>query len=196
MLGSEGSILATWQFSQTQPVYLKTLFKKEIFVEIKATLKFLCVCVCSQQCWTLCGPMGYNPPGSSVCGISQARILEWVAISFSRGSSQLRDQTCISCISCIGRWILYHKHHLGSPQIFADMPNYPKQLYKKKESCSTYSPLQDSTLDDNQDSTVLLKGLTDEAEPIAHKQVHVHSQTVFDKKAKAIQWKKESPFNK
>ena len=56
-----------------------------------------------------------------------------------------------------------------APKFFADMPNYPKQLYKKKESCSTYSPLQDSTLDDNQDSTVLLKGLTDEAEPIAHK---------------------------
>ena len=59
--------------------------------------------------------------------------------------------------------------------------------YKKEESCSIYSTLQDSTLDDNQDSTVLFKGLTDEAEPIAHKQVHVHSQTVFDKKAKAIQ---------
>ena len=40
--------------------------------------------------------------------VLQARILEGVAISFSRGSSQLRDQTCISCISCIGRQILYH----------------------------------------------------------------------------------------
>ena len=42
---------------------------------------------------------------SSVHGISQARILEWVAISFSRGSSWSRDRTCFSCI---GRWILYH----------------------------------------------------------------------------------------
>ena len=41
-------------------------------------------------------------------GISQARILEWVAISFSRGSSRPRDQTPVSCVSCIGRWILYH----------------------------------------------------------------------------------------
>ena len=41
-------------------------------------------------------------------GISQVRILEWVAISYSRGSSLLRDQTCISCILCIGRQILYH----------------------------------------------------------------------------------------
>ena len=43
--------------------------------------------------WTVC-----SLPGSSVLGISQARILEWVAISFSRGSSQSRDRTCISCI--------------------------------------------------------------------------------------------------
>ena len=42
--------------------------------------------------------MDCSPPGSSVHGISQARVLEWVAISFSRGSSQPRDQTCISCI--------------------------------------------------------------------------------------------------
>ena len=44
-----------------------------------------------QSCLTLCDPMDCSPPGSSVCGISQARILEWVAISFSRGSSQHRD---------------------------------------------------------------------------------------------------------
>ena len=50
-------------------------------------------------------PMDCSLSGSSVHGISQARILEWVAISFSRGPSQLRDQTCISCI---GRRILYH----------------------------------------------------------------------------------------
>ena len=53
-----------------------------------------------------------NPPGSSVHGIFQARIVEWVAISYSRGSSQHRGGTHVSCISCIGRWILYHWHHL------------------------------------------------------------------------------------
>ena len=46
-----------------------------------------CVCVCGQLCLTLCDPMDCSPQGSSVHGISQARILEWVAISFSRGSS-------------------------------------------------------------------------------------------------------------
>ena len=45
-----------------------------------------------------------SPAGSSVYGIAQARILEWVAISSSRGTSQPRDQTRVSCI---GRWILY-----------------------------------------------------------------------------------------
>ena len=45
---------------------------------------------------------------TSVCGIFQARILEWVTISYSRGSSRLRDRTCISCFSCIARRILYH----------------------------------------------------------------------------------------
>ena len=61
-----------------------------------------------QSCPTLCDPMNCSPPGSSIHGIFQARILEWVAISYSRGSSQTRDQTHISWVSCIGRQILYH----------------------------------------------------------------------------------------
>ena len=50
-----------------------------------------------------------SPPGSSVHWISPARILEWVATFSSRGSSPPRDQTCVPYISCIGRWILYHR---------------------------------------------------------------------------------------
>ena len=45
------------------------------------------VCVHAQSCLTISDPMNYSPPGSSVYGISQASILEWVAISSSRGSS-------------------------------------------------------------------------------------------------------------
>ena len=45
--------------------------------------------------------MDCSPPGSSVHGIFQARMLEWFAIFYSKGSSRARDQTCISCISCI-----------------------------------------------------------------------------------------------
>ena len=52
--------------------------------------------------------MDCNPPGSSDHGIFQASISEWGAISCSRGSSWPRDWTCISCISWIGRQILYH----------------------------------------------------------------------------------------
>ena len=50
----------------------------------------------SQSSPTLCDPMDFSLPGSSVHGIFQARILEWVAISFSRGSSQPRDRTRVS----------------------------------------------------------------------------------------------------
>ena len=60
--------------------------------------------MCAQLCPPLCSPLGCSLPGSSDCGISQARILEWVAVSYFRGSSQPRDQTCIFCI---GRRILY-----------------------------------------------------------------------------------------
>ena len=50
----------------------------------------------AQSCLTLCNPMNYSPPGFSVPRILQARILEWVAISFTRGSSQSRDSTWVS----------------------------------------------------------------------------------------------------
>ena len=53
----------------------------------------------AQSCLTLCDPMDGSLPGSAVHGIFQARILEWTAISFSRGSSQPRDQTQVSCIA-------------------------------------------------------------------------------------------------
>ena len=66
------------------------------------------VCVCTPSCPTLCDPIGCSPPGSSVHGILQAGRLEWVARPSSRGSFWPRDQTCVSCVSCIGRWILYH----------------------------------------------------------------------------------------
>ena len=56
-------------------------------------------------------PPGLQPVGSSVHGISQARILEWAAIAFSRGSSWPR---ALTWISCIGRQILYNWYHLGS----------------------------------------------------------------------------------
>ena len=67
-----------------------------------------CCCLVAQSCRTLCDPMDCSPPGSSVHGISQARMLEWVAMPCSRASSPPRDRTWISCVLCIGSWILYH----------------------------------------------------------------------------------------
>ena len=70
----------------------------------------VCVCVylVAQSRLTLCDSMDCNPPGFSFYEIFPARILEWVAITSSRGFSQLRVWTHFSCISCIGRWILNH----------------------------------------------------------------------------------------
>ena len=60
----------------------------------------------------LCGPEHWSPPGSSVHGVFQVRILQWAAVSSSRGPSWPRNPgiqvTCISCVSCIGRQILYN----------------------------------------------------------------------------------------
>ena len=80
-----------------------------------------------QLCLTLCDPMDCSPPGSTVHEILQARILKWVAIPFSRGSSPPRDQTRISFVCCVGRyprttstpWEAQHVHipqNLGVPK--------------------------------------------------------------------------------
>ena len=67
--------------------------------------------------------MDCSPPGSSVHEILQARILEWVAMPSSRGSSGPWGKTQVSLISCIGMWVLYHERQLGlvAPEKFAPM---------------------------------------------------------------------------
>ena len=70
---------------------------------------------------TLCNPMDCSLPGSSAHGILQARVLEWVAMPSSRGSSLPRDQTQVSWVPCIGRKVLYHWCHLGSPYQLCDL---------------------------------------------------------------------------
>ena len=88
-----------------------TVFTEHYFlnqdITVNLYLDLLC-CVKSHQ-WdlTLCDPMDCRPPGSSVHGILQARILEWVALPSSRASSQLRDQTQ-HYVSSIGRQVLDH----------------------------------------------------------------------------------------
>ena len=61
--------------------------------------RYATLCSVAQSCLSLCDPLDCSSPGSSLHGIFQARILEWVAISFSKWSSPPRDQTCVSCIA-------------------------------------------------------------------------------------------------
>ena len=103
-------------------------------ISIQLVKYWICYCCLVSKLYpTLCNPMDCSPPGSSVHGISQARILVCVAISFFRGSSPPRDRTCISCI---GRSILCHWatgeawHHLhqlkmGDVNLLAFHPAIP-----------------------------------------------------------------------
>ena len=90
---------------------------------------YICVCLPSHHP-TLFNPMNHrSPPGSSVHGIVQTRILEQVAMPSSRGSSEPRSQTHISYVSCTGRRFLHHWCHLGSPDIHKHPWNTVTQLY-------------------------------------------------------------------
>ena len=83
----------------------KKFIFKGLFFHLKPNLSYSPQCPCVQaivqSCLTLCDSMDYSPPGSSVHGILWARILEWLAMPSSRGSSWPRDQTHVSCGSCI-----------------------------------------------------------------------------------------------
>ena len=109
--------------------YLKTLHSKRkkyyhnfssmslpVFLFLKGSFWCGPFFVLLQLCPTLCNSMDCSPAGSSIHGILQERILEWVAFPFFRGSSPCRDQTCVSYVSCTDRRVLYHWPHLGSPR--------------------------------------------------------------------------------
>ena len=82
-----------------------------------------------QLCLTLCYPMDCSPPGFSVHGILQARTLEWVAISSPRGSSQTRDQTLVTYVSCMaGRFCITSAIKEGSPNISVLLSIFPASL--------------------------------------------------------------------
>ena len=89
------------------------------FLLSQTPVSLLCMHACKllQSCPTHCEPMDCSPPGSSVRGILQARILRWGAVPSSRGSPQLRDETLASYISCTGMWSLYHERRLESPAL-------------------------------------------------------------------------------
>ena len=105
----------------------------------------VCMCVCvhvhvhAQLCPTLCSPMDCSPQDSSVHRISQARILDWVAISYTKGSSQHRDWTCVSCIP------LSEGFFTTSPTSLLDLtpPHLcPTPLAHHRTLSWTYCPIQ------------------------------------------------------
>ena len=105
LVGRVGHDLVTQQ--QQQKFSFSIIY---LFFNIHLSLYQWCVCVCAPslhrvRLWDL---MDWSLPGSSVHGIFQARILEQVAISFSRAPSWLRGRTCISCVFCVDKQILYH----------------------------------------------------------------------------------------
>ena len=81
-----------------------------------------------QSCLTLCSPMDCSPPGSSVHEVSQARILERVAISTFRGSSPSKDWICVSCVFCIAGGFFTHWATWGTQSLSLASPNEQKSL--------------------------------------------------------------------
>ena len=96
-------ILYSWGFRYSHhPLtnsWLQLISNFLLSVSTWMSVKWKVKVLVTQSCLIFCDPTNCSPPGSSVHGILQARILEWVAICFSRGSSQSRDQTQVSCIA-------------------------------------------------------------------------------------------------
>ena len=105
---SQEEPLETWWLNVTSDPGWDPGIEKRILGENEGYLLDVCAQLL-QSCPTLCDAMDCRQLGSSVHGISQARILEWVATPSSRVSSQPKDLTCVSCT---GRWILYPLGHL------------------------------------------------------------------------------------
>ena len=94
----------------------------------------------SQSCLTLCDSMHCSPPNFSVHGIFQTRILEWVAMPSSKGSSRTRDWICISCVSCSGRQAdSLPLCHLGSPFFFSLVTALKGKLQQSTDEENTLS---------------------------------------------------------
>ena len=110
-----------WRIGINSPLMFGRITRKAVWTPLffvgsfKVNYSVCLLVMCAkllQSCPILCNPVDCSPPGS-VHRILQERMLEWVTTPSSRGSSQPRDQICVSYI-CIGRLVLYHLHHLGS----------------------------------------------------------------------------------
>ena len=89
-------------------------FRSCFLTDLKGRFLMLCMCVLSSVSVFATSCTVCSLAGSSARGTFQARILEGNALSSCRGSSQPRNRTHVSCVSCIGKWIVYHQHYVGS----------------------------------------------------------------------------------
>ena len=91
---------------------------------------------------TLCDPVSCSPPGSSILGILQARILEWVAIFFSRGTSRPRNRTQVSCIAgrCFNLWATKE----GGPKVLLTLNRFPFTCFPDRQPLLTYLDFKNS----------------------------------------------------
>ena len=108
--------------------FLKCWFVVMYFIRINLSSATIVLCLVAQSCLTLCNPMDCSSPGSSIHGISQARMMEWVAIFFCRGSLWPRDRTCISYMC---RWIIYHCTSWKAPKsgsLWRQIPGHYPQV--------------------------------------------------------------------
>ena len=126
-----------WALSYLRIRHLSSILCLQIIVPrfiLPSVLSFeqnfeILMCACTQSCLTLCNPMDCSLPGSSVHGISQVSVLEWVAISSSRASSWPRDQTCISCTA--GGFFTTCFYQLSSPLEIMELVCVHVQVYSK-----------------------------------------------------------------
>ena len=104
----------------------------------------LIVCACSvgHSCLTLWNPMDCSPPGSSVLGIPQIRILKWVANSYSRGSSQPRGRSYISCISWFTKGLFTTEPSRSSKPPYNHEQKPTEDIQDAKKIINAYTPLK------------------------------------------------------
>ena len=139
-------LFLNFSFSNSKPWNLSIM-------KLKLCWRILLVCIVTQSYLTLCDPMDCSLLDSPVHGVLLARTLEWVVISYFRGSSWPRDQALFSCISSINRWFFFFLNHFtnweglegswGHPFCILSpiLPPWPWVLLQEKHHCL---PMQQS----------------------------------------------------
>ena len=113
-------VVYLWRFS----LVYNFVFSLELAIILFCICLAFSVRACVLSCVWLCDPMDCSPSGFSVHAVFQARMLEWVAISSSRGSSWPRDRTHVSCLSFTAGEF-FTSEPQGKPSVLSDAPHFP-----------------------------------------------------------------------